>query len=134
MAGELSVELAWQGDLRFDARGTGQRVTLDGDAAAGPSPMEALLAARGSCAASDIVDILRKGRRPPRSVSLRLTGERRDEIPRRFTRIRAEVRITGEVDRARAERAVQLAFEKYCSVGASLDPAIPVEVDLRLET
>lgn len=133
-AGALRVELEWDGDLRFEARGRGGvPATVDGDGAAGPSPMEALLAALGACAAADIVEILRKARQPAASLSLRLTGARRREVPRRFTRIVAEVRIGGAVERARAERAVRLAFEKYCSVAASLDPAIPVEVELDVD-
>jgi putative redox protein len=123
----LTLELVWSGDFRFRVRGRAAAVTLDGDAAAGPSPMEALLAALGSCAATDVVDILHKGRQPLRSLSVRLAGERREEVPRRFTRILAEVVIGGPVERAKAERAVRLAFEKYCSVRATLDPAMPVE-------
>lgn len=131
---ELTLELVWDGDFRFEASGRGgAKVVVDGDSAAGPSPMEALLAALGSCAATDVVDILRKGRQELHGLAIRLVGERREEIPRSFTRIRAEVRIAGPVERAKAERAVKLAFEKYCSVKASLDPAIPVEVDVRLE-
>lgn len=130
----LRLELVWERDLRFVARGqSGGGVTIDGDAATGPSPMETLLAALASCAASDVVDILRKGRQPLGSLVLRLTGERQEQIPRRFTRILAEVRISGAVEPAKAERAVQLAFGKYCSVRASLDPGIPIELDLRLE-
>lgn len=130
----LEVELAWTGDLRFEAAGGGgRRGLVDGDSLAGLSPMETLLAALGSCAASDVVDILRKGRESFRSVVVRLSGERRAEIPRRFVRVRVEVRVAGAVERSRAERAVSLAFEKYCSVRATLDPELPMEIDLRLE-
>jgi putative redox protein len=54
-------------------------------------------------------------------------GERREEHPRRFTRIEGEFRIAGTVDPAKADRAVRLAVERYCSVRATLDPALPVE-------
>jgi uncharacterized OsmC-like protein len=43
------------------------------------------------------------------------------------------VRVTGAVERAKAQRAVHLAFEKYCSVRASLDPAIPIEIEVVVE-
>jgi putative redox protein len=130
----LAVELEWTGGLEFQAYGKARAgILVDGDSVRGPSPMETLLSALASCAASDIVDILRKGRQELRALVIRLTGERRAEIPRRFTRIRAHVRIAGTVERAKAERAVHLAFDKYCSVRASLDPAIPVEIDLEVE-
>jgi putative redox protein len=43
-------------------------------------------------------------------------------------------RITGAgIERVHAERAVELAVNKYCSVRDSLDPAIPVDVKVELE-
>jgi putative redox protein len=129
----LAVDLEWSGDQRFEARGKAGRGLVDGDGAAAPSPMETLLTALASCAAADIVDILRKGRQDLRSLSIRLTGERRAEVPRRFTSFQARVRVTGAVERARAERAAELAFGKYCSVRATLDPAIPLEIVVEVE-
>ena len=132
--GVLTVDLAWEGDFRFVARaGSGLEIRIDGDAASALSPMELLLAALGSCGAVDVVDILRKGRQPPRALSLRMTGERRQEVPRRFTRVAADLRVAGAVERSRAERATHLAFEKYCSVRETLDPALPLDIDLVLE-
>jgi putative redox protein len=134
----LTVDLTWSGDHRFESRGRAARGQVDGDGAAAPSPMETLLAALASCAAADIVDILRKGRQDLRALSVQLTGERSTEVPRRFTSFRARVRVVGAVERAKAERAppppaAQLAFEKYCSVRATLDPAIPLEIVVELE-
>ncbi|HEY7462076.1 MAG TPA: OsmC family protein [Gemmatimonadota bacterium] len=129
----LTVDLTWSGDHRFESRGRAARGQVDGDGAAAPSPMETLLAALASCAAADIVDILRKGRQDLRALSVQLTGERSTEVPRRFTSFRARVRVVGAVERAKAERAAELAFEKYCSVRATLDPAIPLEIVVELE-
>jgi putative redox protein len=129
----LTVDLTWSGDHRFESRGRAARGQVDGDGAAAPSPMETLLAALASCAAADIVDILRKGRQDLRALSVQLTGERSTEVPRRFTSFRARVRVVGAVERAKAERAAELAFEKYCSVRATLDPAIPLEIVVEVE-
>jgi uncharacterized OsmC-like protein len=38
----------------------------------------------------------------------------------------------GEVDDHKLQRAVQLAVEKYCSVRASMDPAIEITWEARL--
>ncbi len=129
------VGMRWTGTgMGFEAAGAGGvAIAVDGEGIAGPSPVETLLVALGSCAASDVVEILRKGRQEVRSLEVTLTGERRAEQPRRYTRIVAEVRIAGAVERAKAERALALAFEKYCSVRATLDPALPLEVLLELE-
>lgn len=130
----VDVELTWEGGQRFAARGKGSAtIVLDGEAVAGPSPMEALLEALASCAAVDVVEILRKGRQDVKALRVRFSGERREEHPRRFVRIQGEFRIAGAVEPAKAERAVQLAVERYCSVRASLDPAIPVEWRVVLE-
>jgi putative redox protein len=130
----LDVAVGWIGEFRFEGRGrSGATLQIDGDGNIATSPMEALLAALGSCAGYDVVDILQKGRRPPREMRIQLAGERTSEVPRRFVRIRVEVRIAGEVEPERAERAVTLAFEKYCSVRASLDPAIPIEITTVVE-
>jgi putative redox protein len=124
----LEIEATWRGGQRFAARGRADvPIVLDGEAAAGPSPMEALLAALAACAAVDVVDILRKGRQDVTGLRVTFRGERREEHPRRFTRIEGEFRIAGTVDPAKADRAVRLAVERYCSVRATLDPALPVE-------
>ena len=131
---DVEVELKWEGGERFSARGKGNAaIVMDGEAVAGPSPMEALLEALASCAAADVVEILRKGRQDLRALHVRFHGERREEHPRRFVRIEGEFRILGAVDPAKAERAVRLAIERYCSVRASLDPAMPVEWTVVLE-
>jgi putative redox protein len=129
----LEVALEWHGDSRFEVEGRAARTQVDGDGLTAPSPMETLLAALASCAATDVVDILRKGRQPLRALAIHLTGERRADVPRGLTRVRARVRVAGAVERAKAERAAQLAFEKYCSVRASLDPAIPIDIEVTVE-
>lgn len=122
------VSAAWDGAMRFDAgRPEGPTVRLDGDAARGPTPPDTLLAALASCAGIDVVDILAKRRTPADAVRVEVTGTRRDDPPRRFTRIELDFDVRGAaVERVHAERAVLLSFEKYCSVAASLAPDIEV--------
>src|SRR5688572_3105094 len=54
------AELTWKGDLAFDARTGGHSLVVDGNAAAGPSPMQTLAISVAGCMASDVVDIIRK--------------------------------------------------------------------------
>ena len=54
-------------------------------------------------------------------------GERRPEPPRRYTRFELEFEIVGEVDPKKAERAVQLSFDTYCSVYHTLKDDIDLE-------
>jgi uncharacterized OsmC-like protein len=95
--------------------------------------METLLASLGSCAGADVADILRKGRQDLRSLTIRLRGT--VERSRRAASCGSRWRSScgGASSGPKAERAVQLAFHKYCSVHASLDPAIPLDISLRLD-
>jgi putative redox protein len=108
-------------------------VPVDGDTEAGISPMETLLVALGSCMGADVVDILRKGRQELTAAGIRISGERRDEPPRRFTAIAVVIALEGRgLQRARAERAVELSRVTYCSVWNSLAPDITLDVTLEL--
>ncbi|MFW6388049.1 MAG: OsmC family protein [bacterium] len=104
----------------------GNAIHVDGAEAiggenAGFRPMQLLLAALGSCASMDVVPILKKQRQDVRDVQVRIDGERKpDATPSPFTSIHIHFTVYGNVDSAKAERAVSLAVEKYCSVAESL--------------
>lgn len=114
------VSMLWEGDLRFSSGPDEPALVLDSEAAAGPSPMQALGYAVMACMGMDIVHILRKGRHPLEGLRASLIGTRADEHPRRFTRVEMTFTITGAVPREAAERAVQLSKDAYCSVLNSL--------------
>ena len=129
------VHVAWAGGERFDAgRPGGPTLRLDGTGETGQSPVDALLSALASCTAVDVVEILAKRRTPVSSLAVDAVGERANAVPARFTRITLHFRIAGAgIQRADAERAIELAVTKYCSVRSSLDPAMPVEWTVELE-
>jgi putative redox protein len=113
----------WRGEQRFETgrASGGPTAVFDGNAKAGQSPVDALLSALAACSGIDVVDILQKRRTPASHVEVEIRAERREEAPRRLTRLDVEYRVDGEgIDVANAERAVALAFGKYCSVSASL--------------
>ena len=117
----MKLELRWEHGLQFEAvTARGHTLSLDGDAQAGASPMETLLAALCSCMGSDVVDILRKMRFDLRQLTISASGERNPVPPRFFRRIELAFTLTGNVPRERAEHAVQLSFDRYCSVFHSL--------------
>jgi len=133
---DIRVTLRWTEGMRFEAETAAGVVSdVDGDGRAGPSPMLVLLEAIGGCSAADVVDILRKGRQPLEGLEVEVSGERREEPPRRYTRLRLVYRIRGEVDRSKAERAVALSLETYCSVFHSLAPDLreASEVEIEIE-
>ena len=131
---QARVNVTWRGEQRFEFGRAGRPwATLDGAGHAGPSPFDALLGAMASCSAIDVVSILEKRRTPPRSLDVEVIGTRFDGTPRRLMAAELHFRISGEgIEREHAERAIELAITKYCSVEASLDPKIPVTWTLEL--
>jgi putative redox protein len=128
----MTLSLTWDGDLRFAGLVGSQALVLDGDAHAGPSPMQALAAALAGCMAIDVVAILQKGRHPLRGLHTRLTGRRADAQPARFDRIALHVEVCGEVPAEAVERALALSRDKYCSVWHSLRQDIELTVTFEI--
>ncbi|MGH7558109.1 MAG: OsmC family protein [Gemmatimonadota bacterium] len=131
-AGAITVE--WLGDERFHAvTPSGIELPIDGMRERGVSPMETLGVALATCMGIDVVDILKKGREDLTGCRVRMDGTRRDDPPRRYTAIRLVFELTGwSLSRAKAERAVQLSRDTYCSVWNSMAPDIDLEVELDL--
>jgi putative redox protein len=130
-----TVHLTWAGDHRFDAgRPGGVTHRIDASAETGPSPVDTLLNALAACTSVDVVDILAKRRTPVRTLSVDVEGARAAAVPARLIGILLKFRIAGEgIERMHAERAIELAVTKYCSVRDSLDPLLPVRWSLELE-
>jgi len=123
------IRATWKGARLFDTgKPDGPQALLDGDGKQGQSPPEALLSALVSCSGVDLIDYLAKRRTPAESLTMDVIGHRRDEHPRRYEHITITYHVTGAgIDPAQAERAVKLAFERYCSVGATLAPDVVFE-------
>lgn len=90
-------------------------------------PMQLLLAAFGGCSAIDLIGILRKQREPLQDLKITVTGEREQGVvPSLYTEVHAHFRLFGNVNREKAERAVQLSVDKYCSVAKTLEKTAKV--------
>lgn len=129
------VVVRWDGDHRFDGSrlGSEKSIRIDADAVTGPGPVDTLLCALASCTSVDVVDILEKRRTPVQGLTVEVTGERANATPARLTRVILTYRMRGVgIERVHAERAIELAVTKYCSVRDSLDPNLPVEWVLEL--
>jgi putative redox protein len=132
--GPSRIRATWAGEHRFDAgRPGGPTARIDASGKEGQSPVDALLTALATCTSVDVVDILAKRRTPAEYLSVDVTAERAAAIPARIVRLRLAYTIDGpDIDRQSAERAIDLALTKYCSVRASLDPTIPIGFTLTL--
>ncbi len=107
--------------------GHAQVLETDSERASAATPMELLLLALGSCTAVDVVSILRKKREQVTGYRVEVSGTRRDEHPRAYTRmvVRHIVRGHNVSERAVAS-AIELSETKYCSVAATLRPAVEI--------
>ena len=82
----------------------------------GVRPMELVLMALASCTSLDLGSILQKQRQTIEDLSVIAEGIRTDKIPQVFTAIHLTIKLRGDIDKAKAERAAELAVKKYCSV------------------
>ena len=134
MAKTNSATLHNLGGLRFVGESPdGQRVMIDNEKVArtGMSPMQLVLNALGACAGMDVSHMLSKRRLQVNSYTIELEGERPEDVPSPFVRITARhVLDVPGLTREQAERLVDLAMNKYCSVGASLKAELSYEVEL----
>ena len=124
MTSQTSVELEWEGGLRFRGRAGERELSLDGDSVVAVSPVESLALSLAGCMGSDVVHILVKGRAEPKAVTARLVAERAPEEPRRLVKVDLRFAVRGVVPADKVERAIMLSREKYCSVWHSLRPDI----------
>jgi putative redox protein len=94
----------------------------DGGNNLGMRPMQLLLAAMGGCSAIDVISILKKQRQPLQDIKITVTGEReKGVVPSLYTEVHAHFKLFGDIDLQKAEKAVALSIEKYCSVSKTLE-------------
>jgi putative redox protein len=121
----------WLEKQRFNGiASSGHEIVVDGDKAAGNSPMELVLIGLCGCTAYDVVSILRKKREPFTSLEVRAEAERAADPPSVYTEIKLIYRVGGKVSRKAVEDAVRLSKEKYCSVSAMLQKTAKIKSEI----
>ena len=135
MGATRQVVLAWKGGVLFEGGAPGgPSVSVDADGEHAPSPVQGLLIALAGCTGADVVSILKKKRADLRAFRVEVTGERREEHPKRFTAITLTYRIRAPgLEEAQARHAIELSLGKYCSVTHSLASDIALRHELVLE-
>lgn len=124
----MQVELVRVDDaFHFEAKGTsGVSVQIDaaediGGHNAGTRPMELLLMGLGGCTAIDILLIMKKQRQIVEDLKISVSGERVKIIGTEmspFSKINVHFKFTGNIQEAKAKKAIELSMEKYCSATA----------------
>lgn len=131
---EYPIEVVWEGGKRYrGGPAGGPTMVVDGDRESSASPVDGVLVALAACSAIDVVEILTKRRTPPTHLSVRVEFSRAPTPPRRLTDARLTYSVATDSERPHVERAVELSFEKYCSVSASLAPDTRLSWTVELE-
>jgi putative redox protein len=125
------AKTTWIEKQRFEGvADSGHSIVVDGDKAAGNSPMELVLIGLCGCTGYDVVSILQKKREPLASLEVRAQAERAADPPSVYTEIKLVYRVGGKVSRKAVEDAVRLSKEKYCSVSAMLAKTAKITAEI----
>lgn len=89
----------------------------------GMRPMQLLLTALGGCSAIDVISLLKKQKQTDGFLEVEVDGVREKTGDYSlFKNIFLHFKFNGQVDYLKAERAVKLSLEKYCSIAKTLEP------------
>ncbi|MEO6904128.1 MAG: OsmC family protein [Bacteroidia bacterium] len=117
-------------DFHFEARNEkGNIIEMDGSEAIGghnkgASPMQLLIMGLGGCSAIDIIMILKKQKQQIDDFKISIEAEREaGKEPALWEMITIHFKLKGSIDVEKAQRAVDLSMQKYCSVAKTLELA-----------
>lgn len=133
MADEWLAEVNWSGENIFLGTDTSGHTVVydeydDKGMARGIGPMRSLLTSLGACTGMDIVAILKKRKQKLRSLKVLLSGARPEHgLPKPWTSIHIKYVLSGDsLDKKYVEEAINDSSEKFCSVGATLQPTAKI--------
>jgi putative redox protein len=133
----MKARAKWVEGMAFlGEAGSGHAVVMDGAPEYGGRnigirPMEMLLIGLAGCTGFDVVQILKKGREAVTGCEVEVEAERATEDPKVFTKIHLAYRISGRgLSQAKAERAITLSKEKYCSASIMLGATAQMSTSL----
>ncbi|HXA00529.1 MAG TPA: OsmC family protein [Cytophagaceae bacterium] len=129
-----------EGAFHFEAiNESGNIVQMDASPAIGgmnkgPRPMEMLIMALGGCSGIDVIQILEKQKIKVEDFRIKIDAQREpDATPSLFKTIHINFFFKGDLDKGKAERAVALSLDKYCSVAKTLESSAKITSSITIE-
>lgn len=132
----MEMNVKWNGKMAFTGlTPSGHELKMDasqddGGENSGARPTELLLSAVAGCTGIDIISILNKMRLNPTSFDMKVSGDRADEHPKKFTKVNIHYALEGELPEDKVIRAIDLSKNKYCTVAHSLSAEITVSYSI----
>lgn len=122
----MEISMSYVDDEKFQVKNaSGNKLIIDmysQEKKKNLSPMELLLSAIASCAAVEIVSMIRKRRRDFQDIKAEVSGIRAENHPKFFKSITIHYFIYSlDLTDDEAERFISLSLEKYCSVGSTIN-------------
>ena len=122
---EVKVSMSYLDDEKYSVKnGSGNELVVDmyaKEKKENLSPMELLLSAVTTCAAVEVVSMIKKRRRDFKDIKAESSGVRADIHPMYYKEIHVKYIIySTDLKDNEAERFISLALTKYCSVGSSI--------------
>ena len=120
----------WKSGKAFTSQYKESQIEIDGD---GFSPKALLLTGLAGCTGIDVESLLEKMRVPFGSMEITATTETTEEHPKVFKAIHLVYKIkTGEENRDKVKKAIDLSLEKYCGVAAMLQKNSAIDYTIEL--
>jgi uncharacterized OsmC-like protein/uncharacterized metal-binding protein len=126
-----TMTIRWQGATRFSAENPrgGSIVLADGTSAC--TPVEALMAALGSCANQAVLGQMQKRGTAPGTLRAEVTGTRSSKAPFAYERIHVTFFLATEFGDAEIAEIIRQAMTIYCPVAVTLGRATDLTWEFR---
>jgi putative redox protein len=120
----------WKSGNAFTSQYKTSSIETDGN---GFSPKALLLTGLAGCTGIDLVSLLEKMRVPFGGIEIKVQTETTTEHPKVFQDIHVVYKVkTGEENRDKVKKAIDLSLEKYCGVAAMLQKNSPIDYTIEL--
>ena len=129
---EVKVSMSYLDDEKYSVKNiSGNELVVDmyaKDKKKNLSPMELLLSAVTTCAAVEVVSMIKKRRRDFKDLKAESSGVRAVSHPMYYKEIHVKYIIySKDLQEKEADRFINLALSKYCSVGSSIRKDTQIE-------
>ncbi len=108
-----------------------------GGSESAPSPTELLMMSQAGCTAIDVTTLLKKMRQPIEKIEIESSASRTPgQIPDVLDTLHLHFRMYGDIDPAKAEKAIRMSIHQYCPISKMIDQVtnITFSVDILFES